>query len=191
MRLSPQNLSLLLVLTVPAGAEPVVPEPHPLSRYEQLIADSPFAPATPVAAPVESAPFAANLYVSGLAKMGDKDFVTVVSRDQQSRYTLVTGEAPDNGLSLVGVQWDDEVGKSKVTIKKDGETAVLEFDQAVVKTAPAEGAPPPPMPPPAVPRIHGPGAPQPQFVPPGQKMPPGTQNPGQPRRRIRIINSKP
>ena len=54
-------LALLPVALVCAG---VIPEPFPAARYEKMLADSPFALATPAVAPTEPVKgWAANLYL--------------------------------------------------------------------------------------------------------------------------------
>jgi hypothetical protein len=111
-----------------------IPTSPPISRYAQMLDKSPFALATPLAPPEPTTqPWAASLYVAGVAKIGDKDLVTIRSRnDQQTIYSLMTGEEKD-GVSIVSVQWADQVGKSKVKVKKGAEAAMLEFDQATVQ----------------------------------------------------------
>lgn len=162
-----------------AAGESASPKAWPKERYQQLAARSPFALATPVATSAPSAPFAANLYVTGLAKIGEIDYVYLSTRDQQTRYTLASGIAGPEDMSLVGIEWNPQIGKSKVTIQKGGETGVLEFDQAVIQAQPqAQVAPPPPQ------------VPQPPQQIPGVR--PGMTSgeaprPGESRRRIRII----
>ncbi len=167
-------------------AENVIPPAWPATRYEGLIAKSPFAPATPAAAPAAPG-FAANLFVTGIAKIADKDFVMISSRDQQTKLSLY-GDQPSGDISLVSVQWSEQIGKTKVTIKKGQDFATLEFDQAAVQkpvqvtntqpVVPGQGPMRPPGPVPG-PRII-------QNIPQGAS---GGVTP-EPRRR-RIINSKP
>ena len=136
----------------PAGNEAAAPDeltPWPITRYEKMIRRSPFAPATAAPTAAATPSFAANLYVSGLAKIGDRDFVSISSRDQTSKFSLFTGETNSQDIQLVSVQWADAVGKSKVTVKKGTEFGVLEYDQALMqKASPAQpinpGVPPPP-----------------------------------------------
>jgi hypothetical protein len=209
------------------AAQPVLPEAYPAERYEQLIEHSPFAVGTvqePAAAP-DAPGFAANLYVEGVAQLGysegkERDFVAIKSRADQSTFWLSTGAAPNrDGIELGAVEWSQGVGKSKVTIRKGTETAVLEFDEATLRAAPiaagggAEGVPrsvrPSPQPPgqpvpeamlemmkrssqqpprPGVP-IQSPGARVVSPALPGAPQP--AANPGEVRRRIRVISSKP
>src|SRR5260221_14630487 len=85
-----------------------VPGAFPPERYEALIAKSPFALATPVAPP-PAAPdksFADGWYVSGLAQLDGKDFVTIKSRDLSVQFTLF-GSDPANGVVLKKVDWSN------------------------------------------------------------------------------------
>ena len=172
-----------------------LPSALPAARYEQMIRKSPFALATPVVAAPATPGFAASLYVTGIAKIGNADFVSISSRDQQSKFSLLSGEQGKDDISLVSVEWSDQIGKSKVTIKKGAEFAVLEFDQAALAAQPAQPvAPPLPMGggPPGMPQPGGPR----RIILPNQPNQPGTQQPGTgsapvPRQRLRLINNKP
>ena len=130
------------------GAEPpVLPEAYPAERYEKLIENSPFAVGTPQEPPAapDAPGFATNLYVMGVAQLRDtegkeRDFVTIKSRADQSTFSLSSGAVPNpDGIELGAVEWSQRVGKSKVTIRKGTETAVLEFDQAALQAAPLSG----------------------------------------------------
>jgi hypothetical protein len=193
-----------------------LPGALPVSRFENLIQRSPFAPATPPVAPVVTANFAASLYVSSIAAIGDKYLVTISSREKPNKIFLATGEEGSDGLTLLSVQYSDESGKSKAVVKKGDETATLEFDQAAIQQATAQAAAQAPAPVPAAsrpwdpspagrpsaavrklpnvpPPVTGPGQPVrslPQQNYLQQNPPPGSTAP-QTRRRIRIINSKP
>lgn len=122
-----------------------IPKSYPAERYEALIAKSPFALATPVAAPPPppDKSFADGWYVSGLARLDGKDFVTIKARDLSAQFQLF-GEEPTNGVALKKVEWSSSIGRSKVTIEKDGQSATLEFNQAELQ-APTAGAPPVPV----------------------------------------------
>jgi hypothetical protein len=182
----------------PVQASTEVPEAFPASRYDQMMARSPFALATPVAPPTAPG-FAANLYVTGLAKVDGRDFVSISSRDLQTKLSILSGDPAGDGISLVSVQWSDELGKSKVTLRKGAETAVIGFDEMAIKSAlvPNIAAPPQPGPvtgrPQVIPQIPRPlqqtvNSPIPQPTPfLGQPAPGQTDT----RRRIRIINSRP
>jgi hypothetical protein len=172
-----------------APVEPAAPEPFPIERYQRLIHRSPFAPSTQQATEEPKASFADELYVTGIAKLGEADCVFLSTRDKKTTYSLVTGDPPSDGIQLLAVEWSDQVGKTKVRVKKGTETGVLSFDQAVVQqTASAPQMQPNPGSAPNLPRP--PGQPNIPGIQPGTQIQPG--NPAQPqptvRRRFRIIN---
>lgn len=144
MKLAPSLL--LAVAAVVSTAESAIPEPFPSTRYEAMLAQSPFALATPVAAPPAPAErgFASDWYVTGLGYFEEKDYVSIKSRDLSTSFSLY-GTEPVNGVSLVGVEWSNERGKSAVTVKKGEDTARIEFNQAELQTTaptPLPGAQP-------------------------------------------------
>jgi hypothetical protein len=142
--------ALLLIATAGAtlhaiALESAIPTDFPAERYEQMIAKSPFALATPpapVAAPPEKN-FADGWYVSGLAQLDGKDFVTIKSRDLSVQLSLF-GNEPRDGVTLQKVEWSKSIGRSTVTIAKDGQTAKREFNQAELSSGAAPAAAPPP-----------------------------------------------
>jgi len=64
----------------------------------------------PAAEPQAS--FAANWFVSGIARIGDQDFVTIKARDLSTQFSLY-GNEPDQkyGVTLASVDWSDAVGE--------------------------------------------------------------------------------
>ncbi len=124
------------------AVENAIPAAFPAERYEVMVAKSPFALATPPA-PVAAAPeknFADGWFVSGLAQLDGKDFVTIKSRDLGVQLSLF-GSDPRDGVTLQKVEWSPAIGRSTVTIAKDGQTAKLEFNQAELQTTAAPAMP--------------------------------------------------
>jgi len=123
---------------VPGSPQPL-PTPFPEARYSQMSLRSPFAVATAAAAPAATPGFATQLYIDGVWRVGDSDFVAIKSRDpdQQNVIVLEVGIANADGLKADRVKWSDEMGKSTVDVSKDGEKATLAFDEANIKSAPA------------------------------------------------------
>ncbi len=116
-----------------AASSSSLPAAIPLTRYQAMIEKSPFAPATPVAPPpVEVPSFAKDFYVTGIAQLGSKPFVTISSRDRQKTFALKEGESFE-GMTLTKVEWAPEVGRSKVTLKKGGDSGVITFDQIAMQ----------------------------------------------------------
>lgn len=210
---SPLIIIAIAGAALPAGAiESAIPAAFPAERYETMIARSPFALATPpapVAAPAEKN-FAEGWFVSGLAQLDGKDFVSIKSRDLGVQLSLF-GSDPRDGVTLQKVEWSPALGKSTVTIAKDGQTAKLVFNEAEMQTGASAPTAPVALPPGAIrPPGSNPGAVRPAIPrPPQPVIQPqpygGIQNPnnaiprpsgiGSPtpdsRRRIRVINNVP
>lgn len=142
MKVWPALLLTLCSVSQGLRAQDPIPQAFPPERYAAMLANSPFALATPVAPPPPPTErgFAADWYVTGLARFEDKDFVSIKSRDLATSFSLY-GNEESNGVTLVGVEWSDERGKSTVTVKKGGEIARLEFNQAEVAAAGAAAPP--------------------------------------------------
>jgi hypothetical protein len=119
------------------------PQAFPRERYEQLLGRCPFAvskEAKPEVLPQGS--FATNWYIAGIGRFGELDFVTVKSRDATVQFSLFgTEQNSSNGVILQTVHWSGSVGKSTVTLRKGGEVATLQFDEAQMRETPAERAP--------------------------------------------------
>lgn len=161
------------------GAE--LPGPVPLSRYQAMIEKSPFALATPVAAPpAPTAPFADGLYINGITQVGKDYFVSISSKDQSQKFYLATGEKNPDGISLVSVEWDPAAEKSRVKLQKGSEQGDILFDEGSLRPNPdavalaqAQAAQRQPGVRPGVPRIL------PPRIPPGQARLNGRPPPGQ------------
>ncbi len=96
---------------------------------------------------VDAPSFAADLYVTGVARIGDTDLVTISSRDKTRRFSVFSGETnPREGIEIISVDWSDTVGGSKVSVKKGSEYATLVFDQAELAKPLAPEAQAPPLP---------------------------------------------
>lgn len=121
--------------------ENAIPQAFPTDRYAAMRKHCPFAISTGAPAPTPPQPsFAANWFVSGIARIDESDFVTIKARDQSAQFSLYGHEPnPQNQVALVSIDWVDGVGKSSVTVRKGSETAKLEFNEAVVH-GPAQGA---------------------------------------------------
>ncbi len=187
-----------------------MPAALPADRYAAMGEKSPFALATP-AAPVitPQASFAANWFVSGIARVGDTDFVSIKARDLSTQFSLF-GHEPNtaNGVSVASVDWSETVGKSTVILQKGTETAKLEFNEADLR-GPQSAPQPPPMgaiPTNGIPIPQSPGMPPPQpmniprpvnppiTIPaqPLRQFPtPAVNNPNEVHRRVRIISQPP
>jgi hypothetical protein len=119
-----------------------VPKPFTFARYQAMSDRSPFAVATAVAAPSATPNFAKDLYVANAAHSKDGDFVTIASSADKNFKKYLTTSASEDGYSITNIEWSEKVGATKVTIAKDGQTATLAFNEALLKQSVATGQPP-------------------------------------------------
>jgi hypothetical protein len=164
-----KNLAAVLVAALPLGLllADDVPKPFTFARYQGMMDRSPFAVATAVAAPAATPNFAKDLYIANAAHSKDGDFVTVASSADKNFKKYLTTTKPEDGYSITSIEWSDKLGATKVTISKDGQTATLAFNEALLKTTSASGQ----MPPQQVPQQQTqslPIVPQPNAVAPQQ-----------------------
>jgi hypothetical protein len=111
-----------------------VPKPYAFARYQAMMDRSPFAVATAVAAPAATPNFAKDLYVANAAHSKESDFVTIASSADKNFKKYLSTSAPEDGYSITNIEWSDKVGATKVTIAKDGQTATLTFNEALLKS---------------------------------------------------------
>ena len=140
-----------------------VPKAYTFARYQGMMDRSPFAVATAVAAPAATPNFAKDLYVANAAHSKDGDFVTIASSADKSFKKYLTTTKPEDGYAITNIEWSEKMGATKVTISKDGQTATLAFNEALLKTTAAAGQMPPQQMPQAQPLV-----PQPNTVAPQQ-----------------------
>ncbi len=135
-------LALLSVAPLSLLLADDVPQAYTFARYQAMMDRSPFAVATAVAAPAATPNFAKDLYVANAAHSNDSEFVTIASSaDKNFKKYLSTSQAED-GYAITNIEWSDKVGATKVTISKDGQTAMLTFNEALLKQSTASGGPP-------------------------------------------------
>jgi hypothetical protein len=130
-----KNLGLALLMISPLGIllADDVPKAFALARYQSMMDRSPFAIATAVAAPAPTPNFAKDLYVANAAHSKDGDFVTIASSADKSFKKYISTNNPDDGYKITNVEWSEKIGATKVTIEKDGQTATLSFNEALLK----------------------------------------------------------
>lgn len=145
-----RNLAFVLLAAVPLRLLTAddVPKPYTFARYQAMLDRSPFAVATAVAAPAATPNFAKDLYVANAAHSKDGDFVTIASSADKNFKKYLSTKAAEDGYSIASIEWSDKIGATKVTISKDGQTAQLTFNEALLKTAATGQMPQPQMPPP-------------------------------------------
>lgn len=152
-----------------------LPKPFAFARYQTMMDRSPFAVATAVV-PVTAPSFAKDLYVANAARSKEEgDLVTIASSTDKNFKKYLTSTAAVDGYTITGIEWSDKVGATKVTIAKDGQTATLSFNEALLRQPAGPGQNPVPQqkqdvnqPPPAA-------QPPAQIVPGAQPIVPGAQ----------------
>ena len=182
--MKPYVFALVLVVAFVAAsmlsvfAADDLPKAPAFARYEAMMNKSPFAVASAVAVPAATPNFAKDLFIANAARTADGGLVTIASTTDKNLKVYLTTKEPVDGYAIADIEWSDRVGETKVTITKDGQTATLTFNQALLSQAVANSAPPPPpiqpqlqpqMPQgvPAVPAVpqYNPGAPKPGMIP--------------------------
>ena len=130
-----KNLALALLAAIPLSVllADDTPKPYTFARYQAMLDRSPFAVATAVAAPAATPNFAKDLYVANAVHSKDGYFVTIASSADKNFKKYLTTDAPEDGYAITNVEWSDKVGATKVTISKDGQTATLAFNEALLK----------------------------------------------------------
>ncbi len=118
-----------------------LPKSFEIARYQGMLDRSPFAVATAVAAPAATPNFAKDLYVANAARSKDGDLVTIASSADKNFKKYLRSNEPADGYSITGIEWSEKVGATKVTIAKDGQTATLTFNEALLRQPLASGNP--------------------------------------------------
>lgn len=168
-KMKTKNLAVALLATVSLQMlfADDVPKAYTFARYQGMMDRSPFAVATAVAAPAATPNFAKDLYIANAAHSKDGDFVTIASSADKSFKKYLTTAKPEDGYAITSIEWSEKMGATKVTISKDGQTATLAFNEALLKTTVAAGQ----MPPQQMPQQQfqaQPIVPQPNALPPIQ-----------------------
>ncbi|HEX8898811.1 MAG TPA: hypothetical protein VF751_08955 [Chthoniobacterales bacterium] len=143
-----KNFALALLMVSPLGIliADDVPKQFTFARYQAMMDRSPFAVATAVAAPAATPNFAKDLYVANAAHSKEGDYVTIASSADKNFKKYLSTNAAEDGYTITNIEWSDKVGATKVTISKDGQSATLTFNEALLKQSVASGQPPMQMP---------------------------------------------
>ncbi len=166
MRATSAMTALLLAFSVTASlAEDDIPKRPPFDHYASLLNKSPFAVATALVEQ-QAPPFAKDLYLANAARIPGGDMVTIQSAVDRNFKEYLTTKAPnEHGYSIVSIDWSERPAETKVTISKDGQTAPLGFNQALMSQAPQPSGPNPPGP------LGQPSMSAPAYVPPRAPLP--------------------
>ena len=148
-----------------SSADDVLPPRFNFDRYTRMVDRSPFAIATAAALPEATPDFAKDLYIGNAARSPEGDMATIMSSSDRNFKKYLTTREPVDGYSIASIEWSEDVGKTKVTIGKDGKFATLTFNQSLLSQAASAGRPIANQMPPRVPLIPSPGAGQASRVP--------------------------
>ncbi|MEP6821911.1 MAG: hypothetical protein ABI946_06125 [Chthoniobacterales bacterium] len=169
------SLALVTAGILSVFAADDLPKAPVFARYQAMMNKSPFAVASAVAIPAATPNFAKDLFIANAARTADGGLVTIASTTDKNLKVYLTTKAPVEGYKIDHIDWSDRIGETKVTINKDGQTATLTFNQALLSQGVANSAPP--MPIQAQPQIpqsmsavppvpqYNPGAPRPGIIP--------------------------
>jgi hypothetical protein len=152
--------SFAVIGVLPGSADDVLPPRFNFDRYTRMVDRSPFAIATAAALPEATPGFARELYIANAARSPEGDMATIMSSSDRNFKKYLTTREPVDGYSIASIEWSEDVGKTKVTISKDGQFATLTFNQSLLSQAAPAGRPIANQMPPSVPLIPAPGADQ-------------------------------
>ena len=116
-----------------------LPKPFSFARYQAMSDRSPFAVATAVAGPAETPNFAKDLYVANAAHSREGDLVTIASSTDRNFKKYLTTTTLVDGYGISNIEWSEKVGATKVTVTKDGQSATLSFNEALLRQPVAPG----------------------------------------------------
>lgn len=128
------RVALFLLLSFPLRlvlAEDL-PKPFAFARYQTMMDRSPFAVATAVV-PAGTPSFAKDLYVANAAREKEVGLVTLASSTDKNFKRYLTTAAAVDGYTITGIEWSEKIGATKVTIAKDGQSATLGFNEALLR----------------------------------------------------------
>ena len=143
-----------------SSADDVLPPRFNFDRYTRMVDQSPFAIATAAALPEATPGFAKDLYIANASRSPEGDMATITSSSDRNFKKYLTTRKPVDGYSIASIEWSEDVGKTKVTISKDGQFATLTFNQSLLSQAASAGRPIANQMPPRVPIIPSPRADQ-------------------------------
>jgi hypothetical protein len=124
-----------------AAAQFSEPKAYPISRYEAGWLKNPFTLKTaPVAVAKES--FAKDLALAGWRQAGDDNIVILVNTKTREYSRLKNQEAGADGIKVAAAHLEDRRSDTYVELEKNGEKAVVRFDEGFQRQMAAQGAGP-------------------------------------------------
>src|SRR6266487_4133681 len=124
-----------VVRALSSSADDILPPRFNFDRYTRMLDQSPFAIATAAALPEATPDFSRDLYVANAGRSPEGDMVTIMSSSDRNFKKYLTTREPVDGYSIARIEWSEDVGKTKVTISKDGQFATLRFNQSLLSEA--------------------------------------------------------
>ena len=143
----------------------IIPQPFGKDRYAETIAKGPFVLETKVVEEVvvkKDDPFA-NLYLRGIGKNGEQDYV-LIQRLGEDKAMRFDGSEPVDGMFVKSVKSGGTFREASVVVQKGTDTGEIRFKEEAIAAPPAAQ--------PRQPGANGPGVPQ--FTRPGVPQIPGT-----------------
>ncbi len=116
----------------------VIPRGYSPDRYEPLWKKSPFTLSS-VAEEVQGG-FARNLALTGILKIGQKNYVSVFDKESKQRFFL-SSEPGAEGIQVEKLETGNELKDVVVTLKKGGEVSTLGYDMSFLKQTHSQAAP--------------------------------------------------
>ena len=141
-----------------SSADDVLPPRFKYDPDTRLVDQSPFAIAPAAALPEATPSFAKDLYNANASRSPEGDMATITSSSDRNFKKYLTTRKPVDGYSIASIEWSEDVGKTKVTISKDGQFATLTFNQSLLSQAASAGRPIANQMPPRAPIIPSPAA---------------------------------
>ncbi len=131
--MKPSSLLLLAIIGSLAGLFPARADDATVpgngfeaSRYADLWKKSPFAVATP-----EAAPDSPDYSLVGIANVEGKSYASVIDKKNQEHF-LVSSDQPANGLTLVSITPGQNGGDTLAIVQRNGQPMTLKLEASVV-----------------------------------------------------------
>jgi hypothetical protein len=146
--------------------DPAMPDAgFPALRYEALWTKSPFAVATP-----DAAPDSPDYSLVGVAEIDGVSYASLIEK-QNNKHFLIATDKSVGGLMLTSITRNPNGSDTYAVVQKDGQTITLKLEQATAAAPGAQPFNPASMPPGMMPQqLQMPGT-NPNFNPSGRPFP--------------------
>jgi hypothetical protein len=162
-------LTLLVARGAASPAPFTAPQAHPISRYEAGWQKNPFTLKTaPIVITKDS--FAKDIALAGWRQSGDDSIIKLVNTKTREYSSLKNQEPGPDGTVVKTAHLENRHADTFVELERNGETAVVRYDEGFLKQMAAQGAAAKPNPQVAMRAPSAAG----QNLPPGLNTNPGT-----------------